>query len=207
MARIVEQLGGQLRVDSQVNAGSRFSFLIPLVLASDNSEVTRFSKCSTGSQPRSRTASEYSSSCTSEIDGLVEAIATSHMSPRTSARYDTSLPPIDDVPSSRNGSVGTVISSRGILEVQSPALSIRPVKVDYLDQEVARAASPPSNRNRTSITEAAREPTAASNASVRKPTAASGRPRLRESKGSAVEKLRILVVEVSPTINLSIEGF
>jgi len=129
------------------------------------------------------------------------------MSPRTSARYDTSLPPIDDVPSSRNGSVGTVISSRGILEVQSPALSIRPVKVDYLDQEVARAASPPSNRNRTSITEAAREPTAASNASVRKPTAASGRPRLRESKGSAVEKLRILVVEVSPTINLSIEGF
>ena len=194
MARIVEQLGGQLRVDSQVNAGSRFSFLIPLVLASDNSEVTQFSKCSTGSQPRSRTASEYSSSCTSEIDG---PIATSHMSPRTLAQYDTSLPPIDDVPSSRNGSVGTVTSSRGILEVQSPALSIRPVKVDYFDQEVTRAASPPSNRNRTSITEAAREPTAASNASVRKPTAASGRPRPRESKGSAVEKLRILVVEVS----------
>jgi len=67
------------------------------------------------------------------------------------------------------------------------------VKVDYLDQEVTHVESPSSNR--TSITEAAREPTAASN--VRKPTAASGRPCPRESKGSAVEKLRILVVEVS----------
>lgn len=193
VARIVEQLGGQLRIDSQVNAGSKFSFLIPLALASDKSEVAQFSSRSTGSQPRSRTASEHSSSCTSEIDGLVEALATSHMSPRTSAQYDTSLPPIENVPSSRNGSVGTVTSSRGILEVQSLALPIRPVKVDYLDQEVTHVESPSSNR--TSITEAAREPTAASN--VRKPTAASGRPCPRESKGSAVEKLRILVVEVS----------
>jgi len=60
------------------------------------------------------------------------------------------------------------------------------VKVDYLDQEETHTAVPPSNRNRTSITEVAR-----------KPTAASSRPRPRESKGSTVEKLRILVVEVS----------
>ncbi|KAF5382705.1 hypothetical protein D9615_002815 [Tricholomella constricta] len=33
VARIVEQLGGQLRVDSKVDEGSRFSFLIPLALS------------------------------------------------------------------------------------------------------------------------------------------------------------------------------
>ncbi|KAF8073642.1 GAF domain-like protein [Lyophyllum atratum] len=33
VARIVEQLGGRLRVDSKVDHGSRFSFLIPLVLS------------------------------------------------------------------------------------------------------------------------------------------------------------------------------
>lgn len=35
VARIVEQLGGQLRVDSTVDKGSRFSFLIPLMLSSE----------------------------------------------------------------------------------------------------------------------------------------------------------------------------
>lgn len=36
VARIVEQLGGQLRVDSTVDKGSRFSFLIPLMLSSES---------------------------------------------------------------------------------------------------------------------------------------------------------------------------
>lgn len=193
VARIVEQLGGQLRVDSQVNTGSRFSFLIPFALVSDSSEVAQFSSCSIGSQPRSRTTSEHSS-YTSEIDGPGEALTTNHVSPRSSAQYDTSLPPLDNVPSSWNSPVGTVTSSRGILEVQSPALPIRPVKVDYLDQEVTAL---PLYLNRTSITEATREPIAASNPSIREPTAAPGRPHPRESRGSTVEKLRILVVEVS----------
>ncbi|KAH7913421.1 hypothetical protein BJ138DRAFT_1146165 [Hygrophoropsis aurantiaca] len=38
VARIVEQLGGQLRVESQMGLGSRFSFLIPLELSHAGSE-------------------------------------------------------------------------------------------------------------------------------------------------------------------------
>lgn len=38
VARIVEQLGGQLRVDSEVDQGSKFSFLIPLSLHVEGSK-------------------------------------------------------------------------------------------------------------------------------------------------------------------------
>ena len=131
VARIVEQLGGQLRVDSKVNAGSRFSFLIPLALMLDGSEVAQSPACSTGSQARSRPASVHCSRA-SEIDGLVETLAISHMSPCIPAQHDTSLPPVDNVPSSRNGNAGTATSSRGVCDVQNLGVPIRPVKVDYL---------------------------------------------------------------------------
>ncbi|KAF8909011.1 hypothetical protein CPB84DRAFT_1813256 [Gymnopilus junonius] len=76
VARIVEQLGGQLRVESTVNKGSRFSFLIPLAL-------------SVGSASGSR-SSRSSRSQSKDIENLVSALSSSHLysPPREGRRAD-----------------------------------------------------------------------------------------------------------------------
>ena len=78
VARIVEQLGGQLRVDSKPKEGSRFSFLIPFELlhADASNESTVDLKVQQGGvlTGRSRTSSQ-----SSEIDSLVEAISSDPM--------------------------------------------------------------------------------------------------------------------------------
>lgn len=72
VARIVEQLGGQLRVDSKPGEGSRFSFLIPFELADDNKQVS----ASAGSSFKGRSRT---SSGSSQIESLVDAISSDHM--------------------------------------------------------------------------------------------------------------------------------
>ncbi|EJC98092.1 uncharacterized protein FOMMEDRAFT_97970 [Fomitiporia mediterranea MF3/22] len=76
VARIVEQLGGQLRVDSKPNEGSRFSFLIPFELPpADNQGAMSPAHSSSSIQSlRSRKSSD-----SSEIDGIVEALQSDHM--------------------------------------------------------------------------------------------------------------------------------
>ena len=71
VARIVEQLGGQLRVDSRPGSGSRFSFLVPFELAPEDSSPT-----SSVPRQRVRTTSDHSS----ELNSIVEALSTDHMS-------------------------------------------------------------------------------------------------------------------------------
>lgn len=88
VARIVNQIGGQLRVNSTVGQGSRFSFLIPLKFAtSEESEDI--------SRPRS-VASVWSdnSGRSSDIEDLVEAISLSPMS--LSSRSATSRRPFTE---------------------------------------------------------------------------------------------------------------
>ena len=74
VARIVEQLGGQLRVDSKVGEGSRFSFLIPFGtdVEGTNSE---FSDSRSQSISMSRTGSQGAGD--SELESLVHAISSS----------------------------------------------------------------------------------------------------------------------------------
>ena len=71
----MEQLGGQLRVDSKVNVGSRFSFLIPFSTGSDSGSTSSI---------RSRT---NSLGTRDEIESLVTALAGHHLtgSPRKSS--------------------------------------------------------------------------------------------------------------------------
>lgn len=59
----MEQLGGQLRVDSKVDEGSSFSFLIPFTMGSDRAS-------SSGSSQRSQSRSAR----TDEIESLVNAL-------------------------------------------------------------------------------------------------------------------------------------
>lgn len=81
VARIVEQLGGQLRVDSRLGEGSRFSFLIPFAV--DEEDHRSASSPSTTSfntsLPRSRSSSYGRRE--DQLQSLVQALASNHMSP------------------------------------------------------------------------------------------------------------------------------
>ncbi|KDQ30343.1 LOV histidine kinase, partial [Pleurotus ostreatus PC15] len=97
VARIVEQLGGQLRVNSKVDEGSRFSFLMPSTFAGDDQHTSSSGSSRSSLQsscPRSRNRSRSSKG--SELERLVEAISTHHMHPQSlsprSSVPDSSLP-------------------------------------------------------------------------------------------------------------------
>ncbi|EPQ54663.1 hypothetical protein GLOTRDRAFT_116494 [Gloeophyllum trabeum ATCC 11539] len=78
VARIVEQLGGQLRVDSKVGEGSRFSFLIPFELYPAGGSVASGSTGSSLRSLRSRATSPGEPS--RDIENLVQAIASTQLS-------------------------------------------------------------------------------------------------------------------------------
>lgn len=91
VARIVEQLGGQLRVDSEIGKGSRFSFLMPFVLyehgqtyeqsraglmAGAMSSLDSASTSSVDAPSTRSSGSFHSRSGHSEVDSLVQALST-----------------------------------------------------------------------------------------------------------------------------------
>jgi hypothetical protein len=177
VARVVEQLGGQLRVDSKLGQGSRFSFLIPFALADEGSDVYLSPGSSMRSRIRSRTNSAGSgsrSAGSSEIDSFVEALrGTSSAGSSTPApsSIKTKSPPgrIELTPSARDGEFP-------VIDSKTP---VRGVRIDNhnLDDRVTEsrrgsAAPTPSEAPRRS-------------SSAKKPS---------DRKDN---KLRILIVEVS----------
>jgi len=74
VARIVEQLGGQLRVESKVNKGSRFSFLAPFVLAGWVGSGSCGASSKIGYDSRK-------SGGGSDIHGLADALVSNHIPP------------------------------------------------------------------------------------------------------------------------------
>lgn len=81
VARIVEQLGGQLRVDSRIDEGSRFSFLIPFSTTSHSG--------SSASSNRSR-APIYGRG--DQIESLVQALSSRQLGSRRSVERPTLSP-------------------------------------------------------------------------------------------------------------------
>ncbi|PIL35229.1 transporter [Ganoderma sinense ZZ0214-1] len=132
VARIVEQLSGQLRVDSTLGSGSRFSFLIPLTTETSSGGRPTMSSPSPNSSQSSLAHSVQSlpsrnSSRGSEIDNLVEAISSSHM--------DDSPKLISSSGQSRmvdRASPLRAQNERGV-EIQGSANPLKPVKVDEFD--------------------------------------------------------------------------
>ncbi|KAF8208675.1 hypothetical protein K438DRAFT_1573576 [Mycena galopus ATCC 62051] len=131
VARIVGQLGGQLRVESKVGEGSRFSFLIPLELSDGGDELvipssrTASSKDSSLKSLRIRSRNQSLDSSAGEIDSLVEAISSSHMvgpSPPGSLREHRRTR------SSSPSELPTVLP--GVFGVSDSSTPLRPVKVD-----------------------------------------------------------------------------
>ncbi|KAI0785152.1 hypothetical protein C8Q75DRAFT_776169 [Abortiporus biennis] len=92
VARIVEQLEGQLRVDSKLDQGSRFSFLIPFCTDEDGGFSSPSTASLNQSLPRSRTISHTSRD--DQIDNLVQALSSSHMLELSPNRL-----PLDTLPS------------------------------------------------------------------------------------------------------------
>jgi len=81
VARIVEQLGGQLRVDSNVNQGSTFSFLIPLSLSLETGQSSDGNSFSSSSSPGGDLSRRMvSSTPEQDIENLVTALSSSHLS-------------------------------------------------------------------------------------------------------------------------------
>ena len=130
VARIVEQLGGQLRVESEVDEGSRFSFLIPLALPIEDG--ARSTLPSSGHTENSLGGSiamrSRKSSQSSEFECVVEALTSNHMfdSPDTSSpRFGRNL--LKDTAAHlplRSG------SAPGTLELSESQQPLGPVKSD-----------------------------------------------------------------------------
>ncbi|KAJ6466421.1 phytochrome-like protein [Mycena sanguinolenta] len=133
VARIVAQLGGQLRVESKVNEGSRFSFLIPLALSEDGDGLVMSSsggssRDSSFKSLRIRSRKQSLDSSTGEIDSLVEALSSDHMagpSPSGSQHRRTR----SSSPSEGLAGVGQTVAP-GVWGVSDSSTPLRPVRVD-----------------------------------------------------------------------------
>ncbi|KAH9891989.1 hypothetical protein C8Q73DRAFT_792309 [Cubamyces lactineus] len=140
VARIVEQLGGQLRVDSTLGQGSRFSFLLPLTR--DFPGGSRLS-LSSGSSSSSLSRQSNGASRGSEIQDLVQALSASHMDDSRSSSKDRVIV-------RRSQSRPPPIS--GQTEITDSGTPLRAVKVDGYNLDPPAPTALPLQRKRASPT-------------------------------------------------------
>lgn len=170
VARIVEQLGGQLRVESKVGEGSRFSFLIPFAVAVEKDS----SSC--GTSLRAGLGSGKSSNSGSDIDDLVEALASDHMSSPNRS--------LNNIPSQ-----ASQVDTAGSLEIPDSNVPLHAVKVDPV---VAALGHPHREPSTTAIVKRRPEGGAVSIPPRR----------TRNTSDKKPVRLRVLVVEVRLSIIL-----
>lgn len=125
VARIVEQAGGQLRVDSGPG-GSRFSFLLPFTLPEHKGHRAFTNLVS--SRPGSHTSG------TSEVEDFVSALSTSHMADTRESQPTSVL----------RREPSTAQSGEGVFPVQDSRTGVRGVKMDsfFLDRPATEARGP-----------------------------------------------------------------
>lgn len=169
VARIVEQLGGQLRVDSKPGEGSRFSFLIPFELADDNKQVS----ASAGSSFKGRSRT---SSGSSQIESLVDAISSDHMARPNSNKRSSSSATRPRMQTSLHH------SADGKFDVADSRFPIRSLKMDEFSVDKAVEQSHFSMISPTPLPSRISPPSATGTVT----------PSL-----SLTEKLRVLIAEVS----------
>ncbi|QRW20362.1 protein-histidine kinase [Rhizoctonia solani] len=214
VARIVEQLGGQLRVDSKQGQGSRFSFLIPFALPDGSSSEQSFSPQSGNNVERSRRSSmgsAYASaasasvrSANSRIESLVEALSAppGHMSSPSSRGIRASPPGMQRQPSTQNPPMARV-STRpvnppaGVFPVEGSKWPIRGVKMDEFDMDKPSVAG----ESQAPVLEQAanRVQKQLEDHPVQVGAGKRGGKKAAGSSGESIIKLRILVVEDDDT--------
>ncbi|KAG8809948.1 Light-sensor Protein kinase, partial [Serendipita sp. 399] len=123
VARVVEQLGGQLRVDSKIDHGSRFSCLLPFTLANKQGRPEQSGSTDDGTGS--------GASAASEIDSLVEALSTSHMIPSRAGSLSRGPP---RRPKARKVQAPT----GGRFEVEDSVFPVRGLKVDEFELDAGR---------------------------------------------------------------------
>ena len=136
-------------MESKVDQGSRFSFLIPLSLPADGSETSGSNSSNRSSavslRVRSRAHSLHSGS---EIESLVEALGSSHMSPSNSSKGSSkgSSPGRHE----HRALPGTSTQRLGTFGVTDSNIPVRPVKVEEYELELSalrsRTSRPKLNR-------------------------------------------------------------
>ncbi|KAF8208676.1 hypothetical protein K438DRAFT_1812696 [Mycena galopus ATCC 62051] len=130
VARIVGQLGGQLRVESKVGEGSRFSFLIPLELSDGGDELvmpssgTSSFKDSSLESLRIRSRKPSLEPSTAEIESLVEALSLNRMVNPSSAEN------LRERRRARSSSPAGQSVMLGVFGVSDSSTPLRPIKVD-----------------------------------------------------------------------------
>jgi hypothetical protein len=130
VARIVEQLGGQLRVESKVDEGSQFTFLLPLSLSTEVPDVA------VTATNHSNSSLESLCKNSNAIDSIVEALSTSHVP--ANASQQSSPSPSDE---SQRSSQHPRKSSLGTIPVSDSPYPVRPINVPEL--QVERTSQPP----------------------------------------------------------------
>ncbi|KAG9003263.1 Light-sensor Protein kinase [Tulasnella sp. JGI-2019a] len=128
VARIVEQLGGQLRVDSRVGAGSRFSFLLPFTLPDRSGD----SASMIPSGPPSH-------STVSEVDDFVTAMSTSHMAREVIPEHSKKSSPAASLQRQ---------PADGVFYVQDSKTAVRGIKIDEFALDRDHIASPARERSK-----------------------------------------------------------
>jgi hypothetical protein len=204
VAHIVEQLGGQLRVDSKVGEGSRFSFLIPFALSqgeetSRSPSLSLYNRSRTSSTRNSaktgstQTGSAKTGSASSEIDMFVEAISSSHLGAgdlpvQASPGTATNVHRVGGSTQRLGITPGLHREGKGYFEVEGSNTPIRGVRIDETDMDHAVNQG----HIRTPLESATLHQIASP---VAGPSSAAPVKRLKVSL-QAKTKLRVLIVEV-----------
>ncbi|KAF8195506.1 hypothetical protein BJ912DRAFT_1021221 [Pholiota molesta] len=180
VARIVEQLGGQLRVNSTIGKGSRFSFLIPLALSVERT-FSRQGKSSLSSGSSRASPGMHASSPSSSVrsGGFVENDINNLET--SISRQFLLTDEGRQAEGSRSSFNRTRRPSTGIFEVTDSQMPIRPVKMHSLNTEIPpRKRTPPRSNAEGTIPSILRQPSSTPHVSAEK---------------LAQGKLRVLIVE------------
>ena len=175
-----------MRVDSNVDKGSQFSFLIPLTLCDDSTDL---SQSPASSQPLSATSHsrgirsrDNGGSGGHELDGLVGAFQPNHIGDATNYSLNVSHPP------STQSSVGS-----SIIPITG-STPFRPIQTDTFEMDAFNRRTL-TNQSEPSLRPGNAEPPAGP-ALVAEPHAKPG----NKAASSEHPKLRVLIVEVRPRL-------
>ncbi|PFH53382.1 hypothetical protein AMATHDRAFT_45648 [Amanita thiersii Skay4041] len=136
VARNVEQLGGQLRVESNVGEGSCFSLLLPVTLPSvcENviEEASSLLATPEMASAHARPRVDSTRSRTSEIDDFVEALSSDHMT-------NSLLGGIQRIHSEQKTNLFAFQAEEGTFQVTDSQVPLRPIKLDPTQTQVPGA--------------------------------------------------------------------
>lgn len=141
VARIVEQLGGQLRAESEIDVGTRFFFSLAMTRFDSTASTASATTVSKGAEalasPRSRSGSgsvvstRSKDSGNSEIDTFVQAFGQSHM---LRANEGTQDPRVKEAEARMN--------QPGTFPVADSSWPVRPTKPDLDSMQINPSVSP-----------------------------------------------------------------